>query len=33
MDIVKTNIEKFNGTIELNSGVGKGPEFIIKIST
>ena len=31
MDVVKTNIEKLNGSIELNSEEGKGSEFIIKI--
>ncbi|MGH6893799.1 MAG: chemotaxis protein CheW [Dongiaceae bacterium] len=31
MDVVKTNIEKIGGTVELRSAVGKGTTFIIKI--
>lgn len=31
MDVVRTNIEKIGGTIELNSREGKGSTFIIKI--
>ncbi len=31
MDVVRTNIEKIGGTIELNSVEGKGTSFIIKI--
>ena len=31
MDVVKTNIEKIGGTIELNSVQGKGSRFLIKI--
>ncbi len=31
MDVVRTNIEKIGGTIELNSVQGKGSTFIIKI--
>ncbi|HYD98407.1 MAG TPA: chemotaxis protein CheW [Alphaproteobacteria bacterium] len=31
MDVVKTNIEKIGGTIELKSTEGKGTTFIIKI--
>lgn len=31
MDVVRTNIEKIGGTIELNSVHGKGSTFIIKI--
>ena len=31
MDVVRTNIEKIGGTIELNSTEGKGSKFIIKI--
>jgi len=31
MDVVKTNIERINGTIDLNSQVGKGSQFLIKI--
>lgn len=31
MDVVRTNIEKIGGTIELNSTEGKGTTFIIKI--
>jgi len=31
MDVVRTNIEKIGGTIELNSVEGKGSEFTIKI--
>ncbi len=31
MDVVKTNIEKLNGTIEIKSEVGKGSEVILKI--
>ena len=29
MDVVKTNIEKLNGTIDVQSSVGKGTDFII----
>ena len=31
MDVVRTNIEKIGGTIEMRSTVGKGSTFIIKI--
>jgi two-component system chemotaxis sensor kinase CheA len=31
MDVVKTNIEKIGGTVELDSEYGKGSEFSIKI--
>ncbi len=31
MDVVKTNVERIGGTIELESTVGKGTTFIIKI--
>ncbi|BAT71625.1 two-component system, chemotaxis family, sensor kinase CheA [Thermosulfidibacter takaii ABI70S6] len=31
MDVVKTNIEKLNGTIEINTQPGKGTQIIIKI--
>jgi two-component system chemotaxis sensor kinase CheA len=31
MDVVRTNIEKIGGTIELSSAVGKGSKFNIKI--
>ncbi len=31
MDVVRTNIEKIGGTVELNSTEGKGTAFIIKI--
>lgn len=31
MDVVKTNIEKIGGTVELNSKEGKGSTFTIKI--
>jgi len=31
MDVVKTNIEKLNGTIEINTELGKGTQIIIKI--
>jgi two-component system chemotaxis sensor kinase CheA len=31
MDVVKTNIEKINGTIELSTELGKGSSFFIKI--
>jgi len=31
MDVVRTNIEKIGGTIELSSTLGKGTRFIIKI--
>jgi len=31
MDVVRTNIEKIGGTIELNSVLGKGTTFTIKI--
>ncbi len=31
MDVVKTNIEKLNGTIEVKSELGKGSEIILKI--
>ncbi|MBI3452294.1 MAG: chemotaxis protein CheA, partial [Rhodospirillales bacterium] len=31
MDVVRTNIEKIGGTVELKSGPGKGTAFVIKI--
>jgi two-component system, chemotaxis family, sensor kinase CheA len=31
MDVVRTNIEKIGGTIELSSVAGKGTTFVIKI--
>ena len=31
MDVVKTNIEKISGTVELNSVLNKGSRFILKI--
>ena len=31
MDVVKTNIQKLNGTIEIKSVVGKGTSFIISL--
>jgi two-component system chemotaxis sensor kinase CheA len=31
MDIVRTNIERLNGTIEIHSEPGKGSEFIIQL--
>ncbi|MBI1207926.1 MAG: response regulator [Azospirillum sp.] len=31
MDVVKTNIEKIGGTIEIKSAAGKGSTFVIKI--
>ncbi len=31
MDVVKTNIEKIGGTIELKTAAGKGSTFVIKI--
>ena len=31
MDVVKTNIERINGTIDLNSKLGHGSQFLIKI--
>jgi len=31
MDVVKTNIERIGGTIELNSVAGRGSTFVIKI--
>ncbi len=31
MDVVKTNIEKLNGIIEIKSELGKGSKFILKI--
>ncbi len=31
MDVVRTNIEKIGGTIELSSTLGKGTTFVIKI--
>ena len=31
MDVVRTNIEKIGGTVELSSKVGKGSQFTIKI--
>ncbi|MEW6164181.1 MAG: chemotaxis protein CheA [Pseudomonadota bacterium] len=31
MDVVKTNIQKLNGTIEIKSQVGKGTTFIISL--
>ncbi len=31
MDVVRTNIEKIGGTVELKSGAGKGTSFVIKI--
>ncbi len=31
MDVVKTNIEKLNGVIEIDSELGKGSSFKLKI--
>ncbi len=31
MDVVKTKITQLNGSIEINSKIGKGTEFIIKV--
>ncbi len=31
MDVVKTNIERINGTIDLHSKLGRGSQFLIKI--
>ncbi|GAB4268965.1 chemotaxis protein CheW [Thermincola ferriacetica] len=31
MDVVRTNIERINGAIEINTAVGKGTEFKIKL--
>ncbi|MBI3513772.1 MAG: chemotaxis protein CheA, partial [Proteobacteria bacterium] len=31
MDVVRTNIEKIGGTVELKSALGKGSTFVIKI--
>src|SRR6202000_788118 len=31
MDVVRTNIERIGGTIELNSVAGRGTTFLIKI--
>ncbi len=31
MDIVKTNIERLNGTLEVHSEVGGGTEFVVKL--
>lgn len=31
MDVVRTNIEKINGTVEINTVVGRGSEFKIKL--
>src|SRR6185503_16407338 len=31
MDVVKTNIEKIGGTVEMRSAAGKGTTFFIKI--
>ena len=31
MDVVKTNIEKIGGTVEMRSALGKGTTFVIKI--
>ncbi len=31
MDVVKTNIEKLNGTIDIHTEIGKGTRFVIKI--
>lgn len=31
MDVVRNNIEKINGTVEINTVVGKGSEFKIKL--
>src|SRR4051794_7745260 len=31
MDVVKTNIERIGGTIDLKSAVGQGTSFIVKI--
>ena len=31
MDVVKTNIEKVGGRLEIDSTVGKGTSFIINI--
>ncbi|HJT13236.1 MAG TPA: chemotaxis protein CheA, partial [Dongiaceae bacterium] len=31
MDVVKTNIEKIGGTVEMRSAAGKGTTFVIKI--
>jgi two-component system chemotaxis sensor kinase CheA len=31
MDVVRTNIEKINGTVEINTVIGRGSEFKIKL--
>ena len=31
MDVVKSNIEKINGKVEINTSLGKGTEFLISI--
>jgi len=31
MDVVKTNIEKIGGTVDLKSTAGQGTTFMIKI--
>lgn len=31
MDVVRSNIEKINGTVEINTSVGRGTEFKIKL--
>ena len=32
MDVVKTNIEKIGGTVEMRSAEGKGTTFVIRLS-
>ncbi len=31
MDVVRTNVKKLNGIIEVKSEMGKGSEFILKL--